>query len=92
LNKEEENRRFREFNIPIGEEKYPRIPIKNSSSADLLKHAISIHQQEQTDYPTFCVQVAKLGVEKRSTNLLKMTVMYLEKKGNKLTVEPIPQP
>jgi uncharacterized protein YbcV (DUF1398 family) len=77
LNKDEANRRFREFNILIGEEKYLIIPIKNSGLADQSKHAISIHLQEQTDYPTFCIQVAKLGVEKRSTNLFNMIVTYL---------------
>jgi len=63
LNKDETNKRFREFNILIGEEKYPKIPIKNSSSRDPLKQEISIHQQGQTNYATFCVQVAKSGVE-----------------------------
>ena len=75
-----------------GEVKYPTLTVNNNSSADKLKHSISIHQQGQTDYPTFCIQAADAGVEKWTTNMLEMTVTYLNKEGNKLTVEPIPQP
>ncbi len=75
-----------------GEAKYPSMNVSNESSADKLKHAISIHQQGQTDYPTFCIQAAEAGVEKWTTHMLEMTVTYLDKKGSKLTVEPIPQP
>lgn len=75
-----------------GEAKYPVITINNESSADKLKHAISIHQQGQTDYPTFCLESAEAGVEKWTTHMIEMTVTYLDKAGNKLTIEPIPQP
>ncbi|MEZ4793642.1 MAG: DUF1398 family protein [Gelidibacter sp.] len=75
-----------------GEPKYPPMPVNTNSSADKLKHSISIHQQGQTDYPTFCIQAAGAGVEKWTTDMIEMTVTYLDKKGNKLTVEPISQP
>jgi len=75
-----------------GEAKYPSINVSNTSSADKLKHAISIHQQGQTDYPTFCLQAAEAGVEKWTTHMIEMTVAYFDKQGNHLTVEPIPQP
>lgn len=75
-----------------GEPKYPKMEINNTSSADQLKHAIAIHQQGQTDYPTFCQQAADAGVEKWTSDLLTMTVTYLDKKGNRLTVEAIPHP
>lgn len=74
-----------------GEPKYPSKKIHNDSSADKLKYAISIHQQGQTDYPTFCQQAAEAGVEKWITHTIEMTVTYLDKQGNKLTIEPIPQ-
>jgi len=66
--------------------------IDNTSSADKLKHAITIHQQGQTDYPTFCQQAIEAGVEKWTTHMIEMTVTYLDKKGNKLIVEAIPKP
>ena len=75
-----------------GEPKYPTITINANSSGDKLKHSISIHQQGQTDYPTFCNQAADAGVEKWTTHMLEMTVTYLDKDGKKLTVEPIQQP
>lgn len=75
-----------------GEPKYPAMTINVDGSADKLKHSISIHQQGQTDYSTFCNQAADAGVEKWTTHMLNMTVTYLDKQGNKLTVEPIPQP
>lgn len=75
-----------------GEPKYSAMLINANSSADKLKHSISIHQQGQTDYPTFCNQAADAGVEKWTTHMIEMTVTYLDKQGNKLTVEPIPQP
>jgi uncharacterized protein YbcV (DUF1398 family) len=74
-----------------GETKYPSMAVNANSSADKLKHSISIHQQGQTDYPTFCIQAADAGVEKWTTHMIEMTVTYLDKQGNKLTVEPIPQ-
>lgn len=75
-----------------GESKYPEMIVNDISSSDSLKHAISIHQQGQTDYPTFCKQAADAGVEKWTTHMIEMTVTYLDKKGHKLTVEPIPKP
>lgn len=75
-----------------GESKYPKMDINKLSSADKLKHAITIHQQGQTDYPTFCKQAADAGVEKWTTHMIEMTVTYLDKKGQKLIVEPIPEP
>lgn len=66
--------------------------VSDISSSEDLKHAILIHQQGQTDYPTFCIKAANAGVEKWRTVMIEMTVTYLDKKGNTLTVEPIPEP
>lgn len=75
-----------------GEPKYPEMEVNENSSSERLKQAITIHQQGQTDYPTFCKQAAEAGVEKWQTNMIEMTVTYLDKKGQKLIVEPIPKP
>lgn len=74
-----------------GEPKYPSMRINDESSAEQLKHVISIHQQGKTDYPTFCKQAAEAGVEKWTTNMIEMTVTYLDKQAKILIVEPIPQ-
>lgn len=75
-----------------GEPKYPEMEVNENSSSERLTQAITIHQQGQTDYPTFCKQAAEAGVEKWQTNMIEMTVTYLDKKGQKLIVEPIPKP
>ena len=75
-----------------GESKYPKMKVNKVSSTEKLKHAISIHQQGQTDYLTFCQQATDAGVEKWTTHMIEMTVTYLDKKGNKVAVEPIPHP
>lgn len=75
-----------------GDKKYPTLPVNRISSTEALKKAIIIHQQGQTDYPTFCKQAADAGVEKWTTHMIEMTVTYLDKKGQKLTVELIPMP
>lgn len=75
-----------------GESKYSKMEVNDGSSSDKLKRAISIHQQGQTDYPTFCKQAADAGVEKWTTHMIDMTVTYIDKKGDKLTVEAIPKP
>ena len=75
-----------------GEPKYPPMNISEMSSADKLKQAITIHQQGQTDYPTFCLQAADAGVEKWTTHMWEMTVTYVDKTGHILTREAIPAP
>lgn len=75
-----------------GVSKYTKIEVNDIGSSDNLKHAILIHQQGQTDYPTFCKQAAEAGVEKWTTHMVEMTVTYLDKKGQKLTIEAIPKP
>ena len=72
--------------------KYPELKVNDTSSADSLKHAISIHQQGQTDYPTFCKQAADAGVEKWTTHMIEMAVTYYDKKGKRLSIEPITGP
>ncbi len=72
------------------EANYPAMEIANQSSAVALKHALEIHQQGQTDYPTFCRQAAEAGVEKWTTDTVKMNVAYFDKAGQQLVVEAIP--
>lgn len=68
----------------------PLIIVKDESSAEDLRIALKIHQAGQTDYPTFCLHSAEAGVEKWVTDLDKMTVTYLDKKGAELVIENIP--
>ena len=72
--------------------KYPTLPVNEVGSADALLHTIAIHQNGETDYPTFCQQAAEAGVEKSTTHMVNMEVSYYDKEGNALTIEPIPTP
>lgn len=76
----------------LGVAKYSVLAIADRASVDELKNALRIHQQGQTDYPTFCRQAATAGVEKWTVRLLGMTCTYYDKSGNEMVVEKIPQP
>ena len=64
-----------------------------SEKADImqLKHIIAIHQQGQTDYPTFCRQSAEAGVEKWVVDMRRMACIYYDRQGHEMLVEPIPE-
>lgn len=69
---------------------YPVIEVADESDAEKFKNYLKIHQQGQTDYPTFCQHSAETGVEKWTLDFDKMTCTYLNKKGSEMLVEKIP--
>lgn len=71
--------------------KYPLLDIAKNSSPEQLKHIIAIHQEGQTDFITFCKQVAGAGVEKWIIDTQKMLCIYYDLAGHELVAEPIPQ-
>jgi len=71
--------------------KYPVKEIAPSGNAAQLKQALVIHQQGQTDYLAFCDQAAAAGVEKWTTYVTSMEVVYYDKAGNALLTEVIPR-
>ena len=70
--------------------KYGNLKIACTSSKEQLKHTIVIHQQGQTDFLTFCIQAAEAGVEKWVSDLQRMEVIYLDRNGTEMLLEPIP--
>lgn len=68
--------------------KYPDLQIADTGSTALLRHAISIHQQGQTDYPTFCRDAAQAGATKWTVLFDTKTVSYFDAQGATLVVEP----
>lgn len=60
------------------------------SSKVLFKEYLSNHQKGQTDFPTFCEQVASAGVYKWSIDLEKMLCIYYDAQENSISVEKIP--
>lgn len=80
-----------DFNI-TSEAEYASITIAEISDTEKFKHCLKIHQQGQTNYPTFCSDAAETGVEKWTVDMLEMTCTYYDKAGNKMVVENIPLP
>ncbi len=72
-------------------EKYETIIIAELSDIQQFKTDLKAHQEGKTDYPTFCNDCAKSGIEKWEVNMEKMTCIYLDKLGNEILVEVIPQ-
>lgn len=67
------------------------LDIAPNSSATALKHTITIHQQGQADFPTFCRQAAEAGTEKWVVDTEKMLCTYYDQQSQELVAEPIPQ-
>jgi uncharacterized protein YbcV (DUF1398 family) len=73
-----------------GDAMYTELKVGLESDAEKFKHYLKIHQQGQTDYPTFCKHAAETGVEKWRVDTRDMTCIYYDKAGNKMLVEKIP--
>ncbi|HRO76320.1 MAG TPA: DUF1398 family protein [Crocinitomicaceae bacterium] len=71
--------------------KYEKLQIAETCHAEQFKTDLKAHQQGKTDYPTFCNDCAKSGVEKWEVNLDKMTCTYYDRANNELLTELIPQ-
>lgn len=70
--------------------KYQTLTIANESNLEQFKTDIKAHQQGKTDYPTFCADCAKSGIEKWVVTLETMSCAYYDKAGNQVLVEQIP--
>ncbi|RXR16249.1 DUF1398 domain-containing protein [Flavobacterium amnicola] len=71
--------------------KYENLEIAENSNVNQFVIDLKLHQKGQTDYPTFCVDCAKAGVEKWAVNIEKLTCTYYDKVGKELLIEKIPQ-
>lgn len=71
--------------------KYKELTISDKSNSEQFLNDLKAHQQGKTDYYTFCKDCAKSGVEKWVADLANMTCTYIDKIGNEVLVEKIPQ-
>lgn len=71
---------------------YSPLAVAAQGNKPALVHALTIHQQGQTDYLTFCRQAAAAGVEKWTTRTVELTCTYYDRQGQVLVVEAIPLP
>lgn len=71
--------------------KYPDLAIAETSNHEQFKSDLKAHQEGKTNYPTFCSDSAKSGIEKWAVSMDEMTCTYFDKSGTKILVENIPQ-
>lgn len=84
---------FGENNFEIqSEAKYSNLNVADTSNTEKFKQYLKIHQQGQTDYPTFCNHSAEAGVEKWTVDMNKMTCTYYDKTGFAMLEEKILTP
>ena len=71
--------------------KYEVLTVAGKSNNEQFKADLKAHQNGKTNYPTFCDDCAKTGIEKWTVCMDKMTCTYFGKAGNEILVEEIPQ-
>ena len=71
--------------------KYEPLTIAENSNKEQFQSDLKAHQQGKTDYPTFCSDCAKSGVDKWQVRMDEMTCTYYDKAGNKMLTEQISQ-
>ncbi|MCH5715327.1 DUF1398 domain-containing protein [Niabella hibiscisoli] len=72
------------------EPKYNELMIGESANREQFQADLKAHQQGKTDYPTFCNDCAKSGIEKWVIVMNDMTCTYYDKAGTEILVETIP--
>ena len=72
--------------------KYATLHIAEKSDTERLQHALTIHQQGQTNYMTFCKHSAASGVEKWTVDIKDMLCSYYDKSGEIMLTEQVPIP
>lgn len=70
--------------------KYDSLTIAKISNVEDFKKDLKAHQLGRTNYPTFCSDCAKSGVEKWVVCMDQMTCTYYDLEGKELMAEMIP--
>lgn len=70
--------------------KYDALKMASVTNAEQFKADLKTHQQGKTDFPTFCNDCAKSGIEKWIVRLDAMTCTYYDRTNNEILVEQIP--
>ncbi len=77
-------------NSQTTEKKYATLNISEIIDIEGFKMDLKAHQQGKTNYPTFCNDCAKSGIEKWVVDLNKMTCTYFTASGEAVLTEQIP--
>lgn len=71
-------------------ETYSSIAVAPSANKERFIEFLVLHQDGQTDYPTFCIQAAQCGIAKWSVNIIEMTCTYFDQSDAPILIEKIP--
>jgi uncharacterized protein YbcV (DUF1398 family) len=75
----------------VGGPNYDPIGIAEKVNADQLRSDVLAHQQGKSDYFQISRQCADSGIEKWAVCLVSMTCAYVDRAGNRILVENIPE-
>jgi len=70
--------------------KYGTIPIADECDPEQFENQLKAHQQGETDYPAFCNDCARTGINKWVVCMQEMTCTYYDKAGREILTEQIP--
>ena len=70
--------------------KYHNLEIADQPDREAFVRDLKAHQQGHTDYPTFCADCAKSGVEKWMVSLHEKTCTYFDRLNHEVLQEQIP--
>lgn len=73
------------------EKKYDAIPITTVANKERFIEFLVMHQDGQTDYPTFCQHAAICGIAKWRVDIIEMTCTYYDIANNPILIEKIPE-
>lgn len=71
--------------------KYDTLQMASSPNSDQFKIDLKDHQQGKTDYPTFCKDCAKSGIDNWIVRLDAMTCTYYDNSNKEILMEQIPE-
>ncbi|MBD0726222.1 phage envelope protein [Flavobacterium sp. L1I52] len=73
------------------EKKYDAIAVTPSANKERFIEFLVMHQDGQTDYPTFCQHAAICGIAKWRVDIIEMTCTYYDSNNNPILIEKIPE-
>ena len=69
---------------------YNVLDVANKSNKEQFQQDLRAHQQGKTNYPTFCNDCAKSGIQKWIVDMNAMTCTYHDQTNNAMLTESIP--
>jgi uncharacterized protein YbcV (DUF1398 family) len=70
-------------------ETYAPLTVASSANKERFIEYLVMHQEGQTDYLTFCAQVAQCGIARWTVNILDKTCTYFDQNDAPIVIEKI---